>query len=113
MDSESEIQKDLWEYFTKSSKGTALCNICKKKLRNAGGSTSGLHYHLNSQHKINLRKRTPPDQVATTSTTIKNQKIAENNNSIQHYFKATIDEFSSCNHFENGCKRWFTILKIL
>lgn len=43
----------VWEKFTKSGKSgsdIATCNICKKALKCAGGSTSGLWTHLNSCH---------------------------------------------------------------
>ena len=34
-----------------------MCKQCSKTIKAAGGSTSGLHNHLKSQHNINLLKR--------------------------------------------------------
>lgn len=46
-----KIQKSVWYY----------CSNCKKILIAAGGSTSGSHAHLKSQHQVNVLKLTEPD----------------------------------------------------
>ena len=42
----------VWRDFTKLSENDAKCNICKKVLKCAGGSTSGLARYL-SKHRTN------------------------------------------------------------
>jgi hypothetical protein len=47
-----------WEYFLRERKGQcAQCKICKATIKTVGGSTKGLHVHLETKHKINVRKR--------------------------------------------------------
>lgn len=51
-------RNSVWYYFTRTvEKDVATCKQCSKKIKAAGGSTSGLHNHLKSQHKINILKR--------------------------------------------------------
>lgn len=39
-------------------------------IKSAGGSTHGLHVHLQTQHKINLFKRKADDDTGTTDSTV-------------------------------------------
>jgi len=51
-------KKSIWNYFKRTLiKDAAICKQCLRQIKTAGGSTSGLHSHLKSQHKINLLKR--------------------------------------------------------
>ncbi|CAG4953711.1 unnamed protein product [Colias eurytheme] len=44
-----------WNYFlTSSDRQSAKCKICSRVIKTSGSSTSGLHGHLRSRHKIKL-----------------------------------------------------------
>ena len=79
-------KNSLWFYFKKvSEKDIAVCTQCTKKIKTAGGSTSGLHSHLKSQHKINLLKR---DQEKI----VESFNVIDSEPKITCYFKKTIDD---------------------
>jgi len=43
----------VWQHFEKiKNKEDAMCSICQKKFKCVGGSTKGLHNHLNGVHNI-------------------------------------------------------------
>jgi hypothetical protein len=45
------------------------CKICNVIIKAVGGSTSGMHTHLQTKHKISVRKR-PASDEATASTSV-------------------------------------------
>ena len=50
-----------WEYFLRERLGQcAQCKLCKAVIKTVGGSTKGLHVHLETKHSINVRKRASP-----------------------------------------------------
>jgi hypothetical protein len=55
----------LWKHFLREAKGqSGQCKECLPKVtitKSAGGSTHGLHVHLQTQHGINLLKRKAED----------------------------------------------------
>lgn len=54
---ELEMSTTVWKHFTKSiDKKSAVCSLCQKSIQTQGGSTSGLHVHLKSKHKIVISK---------------------------------------------------------
>jgi hypothetical protein len=62
----------LWKHFFREAKGQS--GQCKERLpkvtiiKSAGGSTHGLHVHLQTQHGINLLKRKAEDDNANAIT---------------------------------------------
>lgn len=81
--------KGLWDYYTRQGKDSARCNKCKKVIKAVGGSTSGLHSHLRTQHKLNLLKR------ANLSTSVNKEALVEAGPSrgfLQNYIKSSIDK---------------------
>lgn len=91
MASESDNKKNLvWDHFTRAGKDFAKCKLCKKTLKVAGGSTSGLHSHLKTQHNTNLLKRLQQEELVTVapSTSI----LQKQKNSISSYFKKDVDD---------------------
>ena len=40
----------VWDYFLKIDRNTAQCNVCQKKLKISGGSTTTLERHYTSKH---------------------------------------------------------------
>lgn len=77
-----------WSYF-KRSEEAGICNICLKKIKAVGGSTSGLHSHLKT-HNINLLKREPGN--SETNLIDENVKHSSNSNSkITNYFNPIVD----------------------
>ncbi|XP_038220906.1 uncharacterized protein LOC119838839 [Zerene cesonia] len=66
-----------WNYFlTSNDRQSAKCKICSRIIKTAGSSTSGLHGHLRSRHKITIalkakkRQETLFPQVQNKHTTI-------------------------------------------
>ena len=48
----------VWQYFLREKLGaTAQCKTCRSVLKSSGGSTKGLHTHVQSNHGIDLLKR--------------------------------------------------------
>ncbi|CAF4861656.1 unnamed protein product [Pieris macdunnoughi] len=67
----------LWCHFLRSADAqTAKCKICSKILKTSGASTSGLHTHLKSKHKINILKR-PDKRNQIARFNVKKEKVAE------------------------------------
>lgn len=65
LSTEFETIPTVWKYFSKSmDKNSAVCSICKKRIKTQGGTTTGLHVHLKSKHKI----VTPKDKTKGIST---------------------------------------------
>ena len=64
----------LWKYYLREAKGqSGKCKECLPKvtiIKTAGGSTHGLHVHLQTQHKINLLKRKVDDDTDITDSTV-------------------------------------------
>lgn len=91
-------KNSVWQYFNRNKDNdTGTCNIdgCKTKIKAAGGSTSGLHAHLRSQHKINLLKRTDSSSSSTVSTSKSAWASKSQNYStgkITSYFVSDVDE---------------------
>jgi len=48
---------------------SAQCKICNVIIKTVGGSTSGMHTHLQTKHKISIRKRPASDET-TASTSV-------------------------------------------
>lgn len=75
----------VWNYFQRNNAKTeATCNICKKIIKTNGGSTSGVHSHLKTQHKINSMKR-----KLELNTNI---KCSEKSSKITTFFSKAIDD---------------------
>lgn len=89
-------KKTVWNYYTRDGKNHAKCNECKKILKTAGGSTSGLHAHLKSRHGVNLLKRVESDASTSTSILVDQEEKSSKGNSsrniITQYFKKNIDD---------------------
>lgn len=88
-------KKTIWDYYTRNGKDKAKCNNCKKILKAGGGSTSGLHAHLKSQHQVNLLKRAETDVSTPISSAHQEDKSSEassSRNTLAYYFKRTIDD---------------------
>lgn len=80
-----------WKYFTRST-DAGICNInkCGKKVKAAGGSTSGLHTHFRTIHKINLLKI---KMTTDGADNFENKKTTSNSTStITSYFKQHNDD---------------------
>lgn len=73
----------VWQKNGKSGQ----CKTCKKEIQTAGGSTSGLHTHLKTAHKINLIKRKNEEEVAQGSKSISPPREASS--SIKPFFVST------------------------
>lgn len=82
----------VWNYFTRNeTKDAAFCKECIEptKIKTNGGSTSGLHSHLRSQHQINLSKR----KVETASKEqLNNNSKTKKPTKITHYLNKTDDD---------------------
>ena len=77
-----------WNYFTRSvdgKYGTCTIENCEANIMAKGGSTSGLHSHLRTQHKINLLKR---EDATESSTSI----VKTPTNKITSFFKKITDD---------------------
>jgi hypothetical protein len=60
----------IWQHFLREKMGQSLqCKICNVIIKTVGGSTSGMHTHLQTKHKISVRKR-PASDEATASTSV-------------------------------------------
>lgn len=82
--------KSPWHYFNRTAaKDVAVCKQCSKIIKAAGRSTSGLHNHLKSQHKINLLKR-GKEKSEATSTSIQTVDV-DSPSKITSYLKKTVD----------------------
>ena len=80
-----------WHYFNRTAaRDVAVCKQCTKKIKAVGGSTSGLHGHLKSQHNINLLKRRK-EKSDDTSTSIQTVDV-DSRSKITSYLKKTSDE---------------------
>ena len=56
--SKANDKNSSWFHFVRGKAGQcAKCKLCKKIIKTHGGSTSGLHTHLKTIHKVNLLKR--------------------------------------------------------
>ena len=86
---QKERKKSPWCYFKRSCNGSAgICNVsdCGKSIKTVGGSTSGMHNHLKTQHNMNLLKR---EQVAKIPDSL---QIANCSRNITTYFCKTVDD---------------------
>ena len=60
----------IWQHFLREKNGqSAQCKICTVIIKTVGGSTSGMHTHLQTKHKISIRKRQASDET-TASTSV-------------------------------------------
>lgn len=92
---------NIWSYYIRhgTGKDSAKCIECKKVLQTKGGSTSGLHSHLKTQHNINLLKKEVP-VLAEAKSSVSLSKVSKVNQSakagpggvITNYFKQNVDE---------------------
>lgn len=79
-----------WEYFLRERMGQcAQCKICKSTIKTVGGSTKGLHVHLETKHKINVRKR-PSEKGDETE----NEMPAKSANTLDKYGFLAPDDLS-------------------
>ena len=58
----------VWDYFSKIDRNTAQCNVCQKRLKISGGSTTTLERHYTSKHR-------PKDGNAVKAPSISEPKI--------------------------------------
>lgn len=78
-----------WNYFNRIlNKDIGVCRKCSKQIKAVGGSTSGLHSHLKSQHNINLLKRN--EEIINDTTTSNDFGVCQTK--MTAYFKKTVDE---------------------
>uniref|UniRef100_A0A8D8YA29 BED-type domain-containing protein n=1 Tax=Cacopsylla melanoneura TaxID=428564 RepID=A0A8D8YA29_9HEMI len=62
-------QCSVWFHFLTSSDGkSAKCKICSSTLKTLGGSTKGLHTHLQTKHKVKVSKEYAPEPSGSSST---------------------------------------------
>lgn len=80
----------VWHHYNKTKDG-GVCKLCSRQIKAAGGSTSGLHSHLKSQHDINLLKRGKSIPLSGISGKRNNQPYKEIS-TITSYFKPTVDD---------------------
>jgi|GWRWMinimDraft_12_1066020.scaffolds.fasta_scaffold02566_2 HSP20 family molecular chaperone IbpA len=58
----SDDEKSVWFHYMRDATGNlAQCKKCNKEIKTVGGSTKGLHTHLQTIHKIDLLKRPTGD----------------------------------------------------
>ena len=101
MEQDTNKKTNIWSYYIRhgTGKDSAECIECKKVLQTKGGSTSGLHSHLKTQHNINLLKR----EVSVSVSAESRQSASEVNQVkqsakpcpsglITNYFQKTVDE---------------------
>lgn len=101
-----------WEYFLRERLGQcAQCKLCKTVIKTIGGSTKGLHVHLETKHSINVRKRASsalPAGESDDSTEKEKANIAKRVNTLDNYrvlkrddmsFPATISRMAACDGF--------------
>ena len=61
-------ENSVWFYFLRDKENQlAKCKNSVKEIKSHGGSTSGLHTHLRTNHKIDLLKRKSPQEAASSS----------------------------------------------
>jgi hypothetical protein len=54
--------QSVWYYFKRDESGqVAKCTKCESEIKTGGGSTKGLHVHLNAKHNIDLLKAKSSD----------------------------------------------------
>jgi len=71
----------VWQHFEKiKNKEDAMCSICQKNLKCVGGSTKGLHNHLNGVHNIIDIKRIINQQEAIRGNQIRQSLGTMNSN---------------------------------
>ncbi len=96
------MKSGVWEHFTRDSVNqTAICLLCKTKLKCTGGSTKSLHVHLQSKHGVNLLKRGAESEVrddnrkegasAATAGNIRARSGTENVTSLSKFFASPTD----------------------
>lgn len=73
-----------WQYFDRKN-DAGICKKCSTTIKAAGGSTSGLHYHLERRHGIKLLKR----KITENNESSNNVSSSKRNSdmSIISYFK--------------------------
>jgi BED zinc finger len=99
-----------WEYFLRERFGQcAQCKLCKVVIKTVGGSTKGLHIHLETKHSINVRKRASP--AGKNDDSAENERAtdtAKRVNTMDNYrllkrddmsFPATISRMAACDGF--------------
>jgi hypothetical protein len=61
----------IWQHFLREKNGqSAQCKICEVIIKTFGGSTSGMHTHLQTKHKISIRKRPSSDETTASTSVI-------------------------------------------
>lgn len=61
-------ENSVWFYFLRDKENQlAKCKKCAKEIKSHGGSTSGLHTHLRTNHEINLLKIKSTQDAASSS----------------------------------------------
>jgi len=67
----SDDEKSVWFFFLRDAPGNlAKCNKCDRKIKTVGGSTKGLHVHLQSMHSIDLLKRNATPASSGSDSTL-------------------------------------------
>jgi len=60
-------ENSVWFYFLRDKESQlAKCKKCDKEIKSHGGSTSGLHTHLRTNHEIDLLKRKSTQDTASS-----------------------------------------------
>jgi len=85
----------VWQYFLRERSGqSAKCKLCDGTLKTIGGSTKGLHTHLETKHKINVRKKSA-DATAIDDTSGHNEPpVPKQRNTLDKYRYLKSDELS-------------------
>lgn len=94
MNSESNIFQEhkkgsdvnsVWHYYLVDNQGqVAKCKKCTKEIKCRGGSTSGLHTHLKTQHNINLKTKIDVAADNENNASCSIQKLPK---TLNYYFK--------------------------
>lgn len=82
----------IWQHFLRERMGqSAQCKICNVIIKTVGGSTSGMHTHLQTKHKISIRKR-PASDEATESTSV-TVSSSSSSSKVNKYVANTMDKY--------------------
>lgn len=79
----------VWFYYLHDEKNMlARCKTCSRIIKVFGGSTSGLHIHLKTQHNINFlkRKESETNSMSTNSNSPKNDITKPKTSQITDFF---------------------------
>lgn len=75
-------KSEVWQYYVRENQGQcARCSLCKAVLKTVGGSTKGLHTHLQTKHEINLLKHkiNDDDQPKVGAVTVSTSQASGRN----------------------------------